>query len=95
MAKVTQVARLCEMTLGGASFYLPRRGRTQEGAALAIYFAMNISREHGDIHPSGYPTFGIKGSEGTKGSKGLSNVPIDAGGIIEIYPLSLKGGQGG
>ena len=32
--------------------YLPRRGRTQEGAALAIYFAMNISRELGDIHRS-------------------------------------------
>ena len=32
--------------------YLPRRGRTQEGAALAVYFAMNISRELGDIHRS-------------------------------------------
>ena len=75
--------------------YLPRRGRIKEGDALAVYFAMNISRGLSDIHPSDYPTFCIKGSEGTKGSKGLSNVPIDAGGIIKIYPLSLKGGQGG
>ena len=84
------------MTLEGASFYLPRRGRIKEGDALAVYFAMNISRGLSDIHPSDYPTFCIKGSEGTKGSEGLSNVPIDANGIIEIYPpFSLKGGQGG
>ena len=36
-----------------ASDYLPRRGRTQEGDALAVYFAMNISRVLGDIHLSG------------------------------------------
>ena len=33
--------------------YLPRRGRIKEGDALAVYFAMNISRELGDIHRSG------------------------------------------
>ena len=32
-----------------SSVYLPRRGRTQEGAALAVYFAMNISRVLGTI----------------------------------------------
>ena len=35
------------------SGYLPRRGRIKEGAALAIYFAMNITSEPGDIHRSG------------------------------------------
>ena len=35
------------------SGYLPRRGRIKEGAALAVYFAMNISRVLGDIHRSG------------------------------------------
>ena len=35
------------------AFYLPRRGRTQEGDALAVYFSMNISRVLGDIHLSG------------------------------------------
>ena len=32
----------------GTNDYLPRRGRIKEGEALAVYFAMNISREHGD-----------------------------------------------
>ena len=94
VAKVAQVPQTCQLTLAESWFYLPRRGRTQEGDVLAVYFAMNISREHGDIHRSDYPTFCIKGSEGAKGSEGLSNVPIDANGIIEIYPLSRKGGRG-
>ncbi len=32
-----------------SSAYLPRRGRTQEGEALAVYFAMNTSSVFGDI----------------------------------------------
>ncbi len=36
-----------------ASDYLPRRGRIQEGDALAVYFSMNISSVLGDIHLSG------------------------------------------
>ena len=36
------------------SGYLPRRGRIKEGEALAVYFAMNISRGLGDIHRSGH-----------------------------------------
>ena len=36
------------------AFYRPRRGRCrrQRGDALAVYFAMNISRGLGDIHRS-------------------------------------------
>ena len=43
------------MTLvrNAVAFYLPRRGRIKEGEALAVYFAMNISRVFGDIHRSG------------------------------------------
>ena len=40
-------------TVVAIAFYLPRRGRIKEGDALAVYFAMNILREPGDIHLSG------------------------------------------
>ncbi len=45
-----------------SSIYLPRRGRIQEGAALAVYFAMNISCELGDIHRSGITSIENRGN---------------------------------
>ena len=52
VAKVVQVPQTCQLTLAESWFYLPRRGRTQEGDVLAVYFAMNISRGLSDIHRS-------------------------------------------
>ena len=36
------------LAVSSLAFYLPRRGRIQEGVALAVYFAMNISSGLGD-----------------------------------------------